>query len=238
MGFLKDIAGGIIAGGIQAAVQGGPRRQYKWNKRAANDANQMNRENQQWLLQQQKDIQAEQRAYDSPEAQMQRYLAAGLNPHLIYGTGTSAGQAFAMNAPGVPAVNIQAPSASYPNPVPGFIQAAQAQAQLGLTAAKTSESYYKQALIDVQTRIAETNPMLNPSVVSAITDSMIAVANDKTNTVKETWMEREFSGEGYWKRTTLGAEKVKSQVELLSQRFQLNQSDLSIKNQILSSKEF
>lgn len=226
----KTFIGAILGGAISAAVQGGPRRQYKWNKRAASDANEMNRANQQWLLEQQKSIQAEQRAYDSPQAQMERYIAAGLNPHLIYGTGSSAGQAFAMNAPGMPAVNIQAPSAAYPNPVPSFIGASQALAGVGLTEAKTEESIAKQALIQIQTEIAKTNPMLSPSVASWVAASMQETARLKTMESR-TWLAQEHD-------VMRISAKVNAELDALVQRVGLNTADLAIKNKILESKEF
>lgn len=40
-------------------------------------------------------------AYNSPEAQMQRYLAAGLNPNLVYGAGASSGNAGNIGTPTV-----------------------------------------------------------------------------------------------------------------------------------------
>lgn len=40
-------------------------------------------------------------AYNSPEAQMQRYLAAGLNPNLVYGAGASSGNAGNIGTPSV-----------------------------------------------------------------------------------------------------------------------------------------
>lgn len=231
--MLGSIIGGIGSGVIGAITQGGPRRQYKWNKRAAQDSNVMNRENQQWLLDQQKAIQAEQRQYDSPGAQMERYIAAGLNPHLIYGNGSSAGSAFGMNAPSMPAVNINAPNASYPNPVPGFIGATNAMAGLGLTEARTGESVARQALIQIQAEIAKTNPMLNPSVAQWVATSMEETARLKS-LESRSWMSSVVGSDGYLKIT----EKVNRELEQLVQSTGLNTADLAIKNRILESKEF
>jgi len=43
----KLVVEGVIAAS-QAIARGGPRRQYKWNKKAANDTNAMNRDNAIW----------------------------------------------------------------------------------------------------------------------------------------------------------------------------------------------
>lgn len=240
--MIDQVIGSVVAAGIDAAVRGGPRRQYKWNKRAAQDANQMNRENQQWLLDQERLIQEEQRKYDSPEAQMARYLAAGLNPHMIYGSGSSGGQAFPINAGNLPAVDIQAPSAAYPNPVPTFLGAMQTQAQLGLMEAKTGESLQKQALMDMQKQVLATNPMLNPKVLEAITNSTMAVADAKASEARYLWKTRqEVTWDGMnavIEFDSYGAKKIRADVDGMMQRLGLNTVDLAIRNQILSSKQF
>lgn len=236
--MIGDIIGSTIAAGVNAAVQGGPRRQFKWNKRAAEHANQMNRANQQWLLDQERQLQKEAREYDSPQAQMKRYLEAGLNPNMIYGTGSSAGQAFPIHAGNVPGVTVNAPQAGIPNIMGGFISALQAQAQYGLTQAKTDESIEKKALISAQEEVLRTNPMLNRDVLNAISNSLIATAQAKANEANEMWKIREISGEGYWRKTSAGEQKVDMMMSNLEQRFQLGQKDLAIKNKIIESKEF
>lgn len=209
------------------------RRQYKWNKKAAEDSNRANRENQQWLLEQERMLQQEQREYDSPKAQMERYIAAGLNPHLIYGTGSSAGNAFPIHAGNLPAYNVAPPSVGYPDPVGSFIGASNQYAQTQLTQARTSESWVNQALKDIQIDIAKTNPMLNPTVASWVSDSMEETARLKTMESRS-WMSNMPGSDAYMKITA----KVNSEVEAMTQRLGLNTADLAIKNRILESKEF
>ncbi|QCQ85059.1 DNA pilot protein [Blackfly microvirus SF02] len=240
---LTDAAGNLLAQGViataQAITRGGPRRQYKWNKRAANDANQMNRDNAIWSLEENKKIQNEQRVYDSPANQMARYKAAGLNPNLIYGGGSgSSGGTFAISAPQVAPSRIDAPSASYPDVAGSFVQAGQSLASTQLAQQKADESETKQALIEVQTDIAKANPMLNPGVYKALTASMVDVANAKASEAKTMWMVREKTTEHSWERYTLGAKKIESEVESMIQKLGLNTKDLEIKNKILESKEF
>lgn len=228
----------IAVTAAQAVSRGGPRRQYKWNKRAANDANQMNRDNATWTLEQNRRLQQEQRVYDSPSAQMARYKEAGLNPHLIYGNGSSAGGAFPITQQAIAPSRLDAPSASYPDIAGSFLSAGQTIAQTRLTQQKEEESEQRSALLEIQTDIAKTNPMLNPSVYKALTESMIALANAKESEAKTTWMIREKTTDGSFERYTLGAKKIESEVDALAQKLGLNTADLKIKNQILESKEF
>lgn len=224
---------GAGASGVSAATQGGPKRQYKWNKRAAEDANRMNRENQQWLLEQQLAIQKEQREYDTPAKQMERYLAAGLNPHLIYGNGSSAGNVFPANVPGLPGVGIAPPDASYPDVSGAFLSAAQGVTQMQLAQARTSESYTNQALKEIQTDIAKANPMLDPRVYEWVVASTEETAKLKALESRQ-WM----SGTAGGTKPMKFAQKINAEVEALVQRLGLNTTDLAIRNRILESKEF
>lgn len=229
MGFLSAIMPGIVSG-ISALAQGGPKRQYKWNMKAAQETNQMNRANQQWLLEQEKQLQSEQRAYDSPEAQMSRYKKAGLNPHLIYGSGSSAGQAFPVNAGTLPGARVDAPSASYPDIATGFLQASQSLAQTGLTTAKTNESGVKAELISIQNAIAANNPMLDSAVAEWVSTSMLESAKLKAMESR-VWLSRD-QGE------MRVSKKVNAEIDALTQKLGLNTLDLQVKNKILMSKEF
>lgn len=223
--FLATIAPSIIAAGSSAASQVlGTRRQYKWNKRAAEDSNRMNRENQQWILEQNKELQREAREYDSPSSQMSRYLAAGLNPHLIYGSGSNSGGAFPVDFGNIAPSRIDAPAAPFPDFAGSFIRASQAVANVESTQART-------ALSQLQTDIAKTNPMLNPSVASWVSTSLEETARLKAIEAR-VWLSSESPG--YQKI----AAKVNAELDALSQKLGLNTADLAIKNRILESKEF
>lgn len=230
-------AQGIIAG-VQGITRGGPRRQYKWNKRAMMDANQVNRDNALWTLEQNRKIQNEQRVYDSPASQMARYREAGLNPHLIYGNGSSAGGAFPIDQGSIAPARLDAPSSSYPDVVGSFLQSGQALAQTELTREKAAMSELDQALRSVQIDIAKTNPMLDESVYRSVVASMTAVAEAKASEARVNWMVREETTEHGFRRYTLGERKAEAEVEALVQRLGLNTEDLKIKNAILTSKEF
>lgn len=181
-------------------------------------------------LRDQERIQAEQRQYDSPKSQMSRFIEAGLNPHLIYGGGSSsAGSAF----PFEPARQQPVQEPNYLEGLaPSFISAQMADAQIGLQEAKMSESAAKTQSLQIQNEISKTNPMLNPSVAAMVSEAMLETARLKS-LESQTW-------------TTLGdargrallEKKVTAQVEAMSQRLGLNTMDLKIKNAILESKEF
>jgi len=216
---------------INGAIQGGPRRQHKWNVKTAEAENAMNRDNQQWLLQQQKDIQNEQRAYDAPQAQMKRYLEAGLNPHLIYGNGSSAGSAFPISAGQLPASHIQPVDASYPAIGDSFVAASQALSSISLNKARTEQTQMNTQLQDVQRRINESNPMLNPNVAREVGYMMI-----ETSALKATQagFKRMQQPDG----SNLALKEVEAQVHALEQKLGLNTVDQQIRNKILESKEF
>lgn len=238
-GFLASVVPGLVSAATSAITQGGPKRQYKWNKKAADDANAMNRANTEWMLQQNKDLLKEQRSYDSPESAMARYKAAGLNPNLIYGNaGSSSGP---IQVGGQPSVNISAPDASYPDVGASFIRGQMAAAQTELTQARTTESYAGTALKSIQTDIAKTNPMLDPNVYERVAQSMMAVAEAKQAEVTTMWLShaREKQADGsYGDWFVPGQKKVEAEIDALQQRLGLNTADLSIKNRILQSKEF
>lgn len=217
---------------VDAITRGGPRRQFKWNKKAAELSNQMNRQNAEWTLEQNRRIQQEQRLYDSPEEQMKRYKAAGLNPNLIYGSGTSAGSAFPISSQGIAPSRVDAPSSSYGELGTSFMRAAQMEAQTSYTAQRESESIAKTALTELMTDVAKTNPMLNPDVAQWVSTSMMEVARLKSIESRQ-WMSN-VQGEDVMKISS----KISMEVEKMSQELGLNTMDLKIKNRILESKEF
>lgn len=234
MGLLSEILPDLAVAGVQAVTRGGPRRQYKWNKKAAEDANRMNRENSQWLLEQNKRLQDEQRAYDSPSAQRARYIAAGVNPNIGFGgSGGNAGGAFPIDAGNVGSVNIQPPSASYPDIAGSFLAAGQMSAQTQLAEQRVQESRTNQALKEVMIDIQKTNPMLQPWVADWVATSMSETARLKTFEARS-WMGGTHGGTEPMNIT----KRVNAEIEAMSQRLGLNVLDMGIKNKIFESKEF
>lgn len=222
----------------QGITRGGPRRQYKWNKRAANDANIMNRENAIWALEENKRIQQEQRVYDSPANQMARYKAAGLNPHLIYGNGSgSSGGAFPISAPSIAPSRIDAPSAAYPDIAGSFLQAGQTLAQTALSESKAVESGFKSEVLELQAKIAATNPMLDPEVYQKTIRVLEMAARQKIAEHGYLYdITKDVSKDG--KEMIPALRKIQNDLDKESQQLGLNTADQKIKNKILESKEF
>lgn len=101
MSLLATAGIGAAAGigsGIASAVSGrkNVKRTINANKEASDLA--WNRSLQAWHME---------NAYNTPTAQMQRYAEAGLNPHLIYGSGGSAGNASSVDSPPLPTYSDQ-----------------------------------------------------------------------------------------------------------------------------------
>lgn len=236
--WILSMVPGLVSSGISAATQGGPRRQYKWNSRLAEEQNIRNRQNAEWLIQQNKALQAEQRAYDSPEAVKQRYIEAGFNPHMIYGGGASGGSAFPFQAGSLPGYNLGQVDASYPDVASSFIGASQAMVGMDYTRARTAATAMSTQVAEVQKRVLESNPMLSPQVSQAVANSMEELAKLKAaeaNYSRTAWSDYdEKSGE----TNRIYVQKIKNEVDAMAQRLGLNTEDLKIRNAVFESKKF
>jgi len=131
------IAGGaaIAGAGINAGVQG------KMNKRAVNYAREA-------YQQQYKDSLAfwnMQNEYNAPQAQIQRFQEAGLNPNLIYGQG-NAGNASPISTPDVQRVDFKSPQ--WGNAVSEGLTAFSAMYDLDIKGAQADLLRKQNALLD------------------------------------------------------------------------------------------
>lgn len=243
---IDPLTGRIIEAGVVATVQGitrgGPRRQYKWNKKAAEDTNAMNRDNALWSLEQNRRLQQEQRVYDSPENQMARYKAAGLNPHLIYGNGSSSsGGVFPISSQGIAPSRIDAPSASYPDIAGTFLQAGQTLAQTELTQNKAVESDFKSKVLDLQAQIAATNPMLDPEVYQKTIRVLEMAARQKIaehGYLYDISNDRNKDGSIPDRSMIPALRKIQNELDKAALELGLNTTDQKIKNKILEGKDF
>lgn len=235
-GVLQGVAQ-VLGTAANFIGKGGPKRQYKYNKKLAAYQNALNRQNAEWLLAQNKELAAFQRDYDSPAQQMARFEAAGLNKNLVYGSGTPGNMGRPLEMGSLPGVNAgQVSIQGYGDIGTEFLQAGQIAAQTSLTGARAEESEARTELLGAQKMIAQSNPMLDPRVYKSVTDSMIAIADAKTQ-------------EGKWATTggseTNGMKKMNADLQnLFNKNFMQGasldstQADLKIKNEILQSKEF
>ena len=82
----SGVIGGLIGAGASMLQQ---RRQNKFAEQMANQQNQWNKEAALESYQREVEMGKMQNEYNSPQAQMQRFKEAGLNPNLIYGQGSS-----------------------------------------------------------------------------------------------------------------------------------------------------
>lgn len=144
--MADDTGWGAIAGnmanqlGNYAVSVAANRKQYKYQQKAMAQQQQYN-----------KDLWDYQNAYNSPQQQMERLKAAGLNPRLIYGSGgASGGNAGPIAPTEVPAQ--QAAKMEMPNPVGSYLSARQMDAQYKATMQNLEASRVTQELN--QTRIA------------------------------------------------------------------------------------
>lgn len=210
----------IIAGAQVAASAIAARRQAKANKELAafqNDANQ-------------RAIQ-EQNAYNSPKAQMARYQEAGLNPHLVYSQGNPGNQSSAATYPDIRPADYQQIGA---NLSPQFNQSMLAQSQVAANNAKTRQTYAMTELNKMQTKLIESNPLLNDEGFKATIDGLKATAELKAQQTQGQIIQNQVAGMSAGHQVN----KVFREVQLLEQRFNLGTQDAAIKAQILKSKEF
>lgn len=234
-GWFSQIAVPILMTAANAITRGGPKRQWKYNKKAMTYQNELNRANAEWAFEKEMELRKWQTDYDSPKAQMQRFLDAGLNPNLMYDKGT-AGEMSVPNVPvpgGVTSHSIDAGSLGSLGTE--FQQMRLMQAQADLTKVKTEESGVKQDLMRAQKNVTEANPFLNKSYVEAFVTNMKATAEAKA-------VESSFLA-GYIRDAdgnvrVAGYLKMEKEIRLLEQKYKLNEADQKIKAQIFESKEF
>lgn len=230
-GWLQAAMAGLTTV-ANAVSRGGPKRQWKYNKKAMEFANAQNRENAQWAYDKNMELVKYQQDYDSPAQQMARYRAAGLNENLIYGQGTPGNMGSPMVQPQLPPARMDAPDASYGPVGSEFMGNMLAQSQMGLVQAKTVESQGKAGVLDAQERLINANPHLNPSYINALVTNLESIAAIKAQEAKFLTSEQKYSG-----TSTRGEQKMILEIEQLAQKIGLNTQDLQIKAKIIQSKE-
>lgn len=192
----------------------------------------------------------EQNEYNTPANQMDRFSAAGLNPALIYGQGSPGNQSAPLSFPDIKPADFQGAGAAVGGSIIQGLQTKLMQAQIRNVESKTIESQAKSGLIDVQRRIAESNPYLNKVAYEAMIQSFVSSAQIKGSEAsligqKESFMKGTLKGDpsGQWKYQTdrdpeAGYIVMQRQLQLLDQKFKLGEADQKIKGEILESKEF
>lgn len=180
--------------------------------------------------------QAQQNAYNSPLAQMGRFKEAGLNPHLIYGSGSaSAGnQASPLTFPDIKPRDLMGAGRDIGNSFQQVNQARLMDAQIDATNATTRQRTAQVELNKLQAQVIAKNPLLDDAGYKATIDGLIAAAALKKEQTRATNISNFISD-------STAADKIAQiwkETELLDQRFKLSKLDGEIKAQVLKSKEF
>lgn len=239
-GIFATIAPALISA-ASSITKGGPKRQFKYNKKLAVLQNEMNRANAQWAFDKELELRKYQQDYDSPQARMQRYKDAGLNPNLIYGNESAAGSFSPPSFPSVPGVDVGRVDASQSvlsHVVDSFQQARYMAAQTDLIETKTDESTVKQDLMRAQKDLVKANPYMKSEYVNAMVTQLKSIAQLKEQEASfmlSKTMPGVVPSDDRWERGFL---KMQMEITQLEQRLKLNTSDLKVKAEIIESKEF
>lgn len=225
--------------------------QYNYNKKLAAQSNEYNVAMSEKAYAQNMEMLKYQNAYNSPEQQMARFKAAGLNPNLIYGQGNSGNMQSAPQMSYQSAVVPESPNmtaainSSIQQGMAMRMQAAQLklmESQANLTDAKVNESGIKQELMQAQTDLVNANPNLNKAYVSAMVTNLESIAAMKKQ--EATWrttLDSYATGQGLNVEVEIrarGMRQMDLDLKRLEQQFNLGQADQKIKAQILESKQF
>lgn len=200
----------------------GANRQQKKNKELAQFQHEKNMELLKYQLE-----------YDAPKAQMARYLEAGLNPNLIYGSATPGNMSSPPQYPSVQPADYQSPYSSLGTK---FQQSKLMEAQAGLTEAKTQESNVKQELMQSQEALVRSNPYLNPAYINAMVTNLksIAAIKEQEAGFKLSKTQDDVTGVR-WERGFL---QMQRELDLLMQKYNMSEKDIKVKAEIIQSKEF
>lgn len=182
-----------------------------------------------------------QMAYNTPSAQRKRYEDAGLNPALMYGTGSAS----AGNASDYPKAPVPAPQelmSVYGNIGTNFMDMLSTiklkDSQTKLNDQKADESGVKADLMAAQKSVVEANPYLNSSYLNAVVTNMVATAKTKMNEFQVTWRDNTHDPKTGATLPSLGEKKIQLELDALEQKYRLGQADQKMKAEILQSKEF
>lgn len=178
-------------------------------------------------------LQAEQNAYNTPEAQMQRYRDARLNPHLVYGQGTPGNQSGVIPYPSIQPTDMSLD--------PGLFQAASlyntgrlADAQVTAQNASVGLKQAQTELAKLQQAVISRRPELNDAGFKAMIDGLVASA-----ALKEAQAKKEGTiADWQQQHSSAGYEKLQKEISVLDEKWNLMQVDKDVKAEILKSKEF
>lgn len=180
----------------------------------------------------------QQNAYNTPSAQMQRLQAGNLNPHLMYGQGSTGNQPSPGAAPSLNAIDFMGMGSKIGNDISGGVQNTMQNrltaSQIDATNATTLQKGAQTKLNQLQAQVIAKNPLLDDAGFKATIDGLRASAELKTNQSNLTRTQADIAD----KASGHTVAKVFKEVELLEQRFKLATLDAKLKAEVLKSKEF
>lgn len=183
---MADSSGGAVASaavtalGNYAVQAASNKRQFKFQKEAMSLQDEYNRS-----------LWDYQNAYNTPQQQMERFKAAGLNPHLIYGQSQPAGNAGPIEPATVP--TRQAATADVPDAMFRYLQARQMDAQYQATTQNTENAAKRGAILQVQGSLE--NLKLMKEAISSKNYKDLAEAEKSTRQFMALRMQELFANE-------------------------------------------
>lgn len=197
-----------------------------------------NQRSAQWQLDAQRSLIDEQNKYNSPQAQMDRFKQAGLNPHLIYGQGSPGQQPSPGSAPSMQAVDHLLTGSKISKTAedlqPVINQTRLTNAQVDATNASTVQRYASADVAKMQARLIQKNPLMDDEGFKATIDGLKAAAELKQTQGKLTKIQTDIQDKAQGHIVS----KIYKEVELLEKRLDLAGKDQAIKAEIVKSKEF
>lgn len=213
------VAPALIAAGSAVLNMVGARNQRKFNEKYVRQSN----------------------AYNNPRSQMLRYQSAGLNPRLVYSQGNPGNQSESLRAP-------ESMGRIGSDAVQAYNQSALAQSQVQVQAAKTDQTRAITEVNKLQAEVLRNNPLLHGAlqpIVETLKDAAREKAANATSGEINAWMEQSkkdyYSTRAYVPGvgdSNLMGEKLSREMQLLNSRFNLDQADMTLKREVLESKEF
>lgn len=201
----------------------GPGRQFRKSKQLAAFQHSKNME----LLKYQLD-------YNSPAAQMERFKAAGLNPNLMYGQGSSGNMESAPRYPEGPNQHVPNIGEAIAGIMPQYQQARLMASQADVNEQRILDSTVKRDLMNAQKDLVKANPYMKQEYVNSLVTQLQATAEMKAN-------ERDFMMTGHTdnvKHMNHGWQMLENQFNLLEQRFNLSRLDAKMKGELITTQEF
>lgn len=197
-----------------------------------------NRRVAQWQMDAQQELINRQNAYNTPANQMNRMANAGLNPHLIYGQGSPGNQPSPGAAPSLQALDMMdfgsKISGHAVSGVQNVLQNRLTTAQIDATNASTRQRGAQTKLNELQAEVVRKNPLLDDAGFKATIDGLKAAAELKQTQGKLTATQADIAD----KASGHTVAKIFNEVQVLEQKFQLQQLDAKLKAEVLKSKEF